>query len=92
MEWKGLRHPYGLPQCPMMLGAVEKTENGDPLPVKKAMMKPPPILTLAGLAKQDELWEVLMAPYSYKESPRLWANFRDDELQKWSLDFGPDGH
>eukprot|EP00435_Cladocopium_sp_Y103_P029965 s4682_g7.t1 len=33
-----------------------------------------------------------MALYGYKESPRLWANFRDDELQKLEVPMDDGGH
>ena len=35
---------------------------------------------MAGLAKPDEYWEVVMALYGYKESPKLWSDYRDDQL------------
>ena len=58
--------------------------------MKVAIIKPPPLLVLAGLASPDEHWEVVMALYGYKESPRLWSDFRDDQLT--SMKFPMDEH
>ena len=66
--------------APMKLGATGAGNDEDaPLP-KKAIIKPPPMLIMAGLAKPDEYWEVVMALYGYKESPKLWSDYRDDQL------------
>ena len=66
--------------APMKLGANGAGNDEDaPLP-KKAIIKPPPLLIMAGLAKPDEYWEVVMALYGYKESPKLWSDYRDDQL------------
>ena len=64
----------------MKLGASGVQGHGEPPQPKIAIIKPPPLLVLAGLAQPDEHWEVLMALYGYKESPRLWSDFRDDQL------------
>ena len=66
--------------APMKLGASGVQGHGEPPQPKIAIIKPPPLLVLAGLAQPDEHWEVLMALYGYKESPRLWSDFRDDQL------------
>ena len=60
-----------------------------PLP-KKAIIKPPPLLVAAGLAGPDEHWEVLMALYGYKESPKLWADYRDTELTHLKAEINDD--
>ena len=66
--------------APMKLGGSGSSHQDDaPLP-KRAIIKPPPILVMAGLARPDEHWEAVMALYGYKESPKLWSDFRDDQL------------
>ena len=72
--------------APMKLGASENLETGEHADLKIAIIKPPPLLILAGLAKPDEYWQVLMALYGYKESPRLWADYRDQEIHKMKVD------
>ena len=78
--------------APMKLGGQEKVgEDEAPLP-KKAIIniKPPPLLVAAGLAGPDEHWEVLMALYGYKESPKLWAGYRDTELTHLKAEINDD--
>ena len=74
--------------APMKLGGNQHGEQTNE--VKVAIIKPPPLLVLAGLASPDEHWEVVMALYGYKESPRLWSDFRDDQLT--SMKFPMDEH
>ena len=71
--------------APMKLGGSTDLETGEVTEEMIAVIKPPPILVLAGLAKPDEFWQVVMALYGYKESPRLWANHRDDVIQKMEI-------
>ena len=71
--------------APMKLGANGNMETGENAPSKVATIKPPPLLVTAGLAKPDEYWEVLMALYGYRESPRLWADHRDSEVQRMEV-------
>ena len=71
--------------APMKLGANGNLDMGENGPSKVAIIKPPPLLVMAGLAKPDEYWEVLMALYGYRESPRLWADHRDSEVQRMEV-------
>ena len=71
--------------APMKLGTNGNMETGENAPSKVAIIKPPPLLVMAGLAKPDEYWEVLMALYGYRESPRLWADHRDSEVQRMEV-------
>ena len=48
---------------------------------KKVLIKPPAILVALGLVEPDELWEAIMAVYGYRQSPRLWSDYRDEELR-----------
>lgn len=62
--------------APMKLAAGGGNSGvGDKTPSKIAVIKPPPLLVLAGLAQPDEHWEVLMALYGYKESPNYGLTF-----------------
>ena len=53
---------------------------------KRAFIRPPALLVTAGLAKPDEFYEAVMALYGYKESPRLWSDYRDNELTDMKID------
>jgi hypothetical protein len=76
--------------APMKLGGQEKVGDDEaPLP-KKAIIKPPPLLVAAGRVGPDEHWEVLMALYGYKESPKLWADYRDTELTHLKAEINED--
>ena len=66
--------------APMKLSAAEAAGGEESQPQKRAIIKPPPLLITAGLAKPGEHWEVLMALYGYKESPKLWSDHRDGVL------------
>ena len=48
---------------------------------KRVLIKPPAILVALGLVEPDELWEAIMAVYGYRQSPRLWSDYRDEELR-----------
>ena len=67
--------------APMSLEAPGGDDGDGPVQApKKAIVKPPPLLIAAGLAEPNEHWEVCMALYGYRQSPRLWANHRDGVL------------
>ena len=56
-------------------GEVEKT-------MKRALIRPPPLLVALGIVKPEEWWEALKAVYGYRKSPRLWSDHRDLTLRK----------
>ena len=70
--------------APMVLSG-SKDENGEKMEPRRAIIRPPALLILAGLAKPDEFYEVIMALYGYKESPKLWSDYRDQEIAKMEL-------
>ena len=74
----------------MKLGGQEKPGDDEAPQPKKAIIKPPPSLVAAGLAAPDEHWEVLMALHGYKESPKLWADYRDVELTNLKAEINDD--
>eukprot|EP00435_Cladocopium_sp_Y103_P041836 s2179_g11.t1 len=63
----------------MKLGQVEGKEDEE-AEEKKALIKPPAILRELGYVEEDEWWLVLKALYGYKQSPRLWSDYRDEKL------------
>ncbi|CAL1145464.1 unnamed protein product [Cladocopium goreaui] len=65
--------------------ALTVDENGEKMEPRRAIIRPPALLILAGLAKPDEFYEVIMALYGYKESPKLWSDYRDQEIAKMEL-------
>ena len=68
-----------------MVLSGSKDENGKKMEPRRAIIRPPALLILAGLAKPDEFYEVIMALYGYKESPKLWSDYRDQEIAKMEL-------
>ena len=64
--------------APMKLGKTKP---------KRALMRPPQLLQQLGLAARDEWWEVVMALYGYRQSPRLWSDYRDSEVHQMKVDF-----
>ena len=40
-----------------------------------------------GPTARDEWWEVVMALYGYRQSPRLWSDYRDSEVHQMRVDF-----
>ena len=68
--------------APMSLDAptAHKEDDDHAAVSRKAIVKSPPLLISAGLAESNEFWEVCMALYGYRQSPRLWANHRDGVL------------
>ena len=49
-------------------------------PTMRPILKPPPVLVAAKMAQEDEYWEAVKAVYGYRKSPRLWGDFRDQEI------------
>ena len=68
--------------APMVLAG----DRGEQHEQKRAFIRPPALLVTAGLAKPDEFYEAVMALYGYKESPRLWSDYRDNELTAMKID------
>ena len=66
----------------MKLGQIEGGEDQEEGEEKKALIKAPAILRELGYVEKDEWWLVLKAFYGYKQSPRLWSDYRDEELTK----------
>ena len=61
----------------------EASESGElEVIVKRALIRPPPLLVAMGLAGLDEWWEALKAVYGYRKSPRLWSDHRDHTMRK----------
>ena len=56
-------------------------EGGNGKQPKRPIIKPPPILIYAGLAKEDEYWEAEKAVYGYRRSPRLWSTHREIQVR-----------
>eukprot|EP00435_Cladocopium_sp_Y103_P020138 s2720_g4.t3 len=48
----------------------------------KILLRPPPILVSLGHVAKDQFWEVLKAMYGFRQSPRLWSDYRDDSMRK----------
>eukprot|EP00438_Fugacium_kawagutii_P024973 Skav217964 [mRNA] locus=scaffold3450:124613:131011:+ [translate_table: standard] len=53
----------------------------DDQPDRVALMKPPMLLTSLNLIPSDEWWIVDKAVYGYRQSPKLWGDHRDRELE-----------
>jgi hypothetical protein len=66
--------------APMVLNSQEGQSP------KRAFIKPPALLVAAGLAKHGEYYEAIMALYGYRESPRLWSDYRDVEMSNMEID------
>ena len=57
----------------------ETHEEEETLP--PMLLKPPSILVKLGFFTQGQLWEVLRAVYGFRRSPKLWKDYRDEELE-----------
>eukprot|EP00435_Cladocopium_sp_Y103_P038530 s827_g10.t1 len=69
-------------------GAQEGSEV-DETPRKRAFMKPPSILVSLGFVKPNVWWEAKKAVYGYRQSPRLWSDYRDEVMAKIKVSDGP---
>ena len=49
---------------------------------KRSLMKPPPLLIALGFVKPGVWWEAIKAVYGYRQSPKLWSDFRDHTLHR----------
>ena len=59
---------------------------GEPIAIQ-----PPVVAQRLGLASPGEFWLVRQAIYGLRESPAIWASFRDSELKKAKLAVEEDG-
>ncbi|CAE7467924.1 unnamed protein product [Symbiodinium sp. CCMP2456] len=50
------------------------------------VIRPPAVLVQLGLAEEDERWLLTHGMYGLRQSPKLWSAFRDEEMQKISVD------
>ena len=53
-----------------------------PLPM---LLRPPPVLVKLGYFSPHQLWEVLRAVYGFRRSPKLWKDYRDEEMEKMKV-------
>lgn len=65
-----------------MQGVAMIEASDERKPQKRTILKPPPLLIAAGLARPTDFYEALKAVYGYRQSPRLWSDFRDLELSR----------
>ena len=63
--------------------ALNSQEGQSP---KRAFIKPPALLVAAGLANPGEYYVAIMALYGYRESHRLWSDYRDVEMSNMEID------
>jgi hypothetical protein len=70
--------------APMVLSG-SKDEKGERMEPKRAIIRPPALLILAGLARPDEFYEVIMALYGYKESLGCGQTIEIKNLQRWNF-------
>ena len=61
-------------KCAFLLAPIPETVQ------KIYVLRPPTILTTLGICTPDEYWEVRKAVYGFKESPKWWSQYRDNEL------------
>eukprot|EP00439_Symbiodinium_sp_Y106_P022102 s6340_g2.t1 len=63
-------------KCAFLLAPIPSTVT------KQYILKPPSILVALGVCSADEYWQVCKAVYGFKEAPKWWSQFRDQELSK----------
>ncbi len=49
---------------------------------KPVIIKPPGILVTLGYFTADQGWEVHRALYGFRQSPKLWSDYRDQQLEE----------
>ncbi|CAE7596983.1 GIP [Symbiodinium sp. CCMP2592] len=49
------------------------------------IIRPPAALIQLGLATEDERWQLTHGMYGLRQSPKLWAAFRDGEITKMTI-------
>ena len=50
------------------------------------VVHPPSVLVKLNLAKEDERWVLTHGMYGLRQSPKLWAEFRDRTIQKFRFE------
>ena len=60
------------------------TEEGE----KVVVVTPPHVLVLLGVVSKQERWKLTRALYGLRQSPRLWAQYRDSVLKDFTIDLG----
>ena len=63
-------------KCAFLLAPIPSTVG------KQYVLKPPAILISLGICTPDEYWQVCRAVYGFKEAPKWWSQYRDQELAK----------
>ena len=66
-----------------VFGEDQEGKTEEPLPM---LLKPPAILVKLGFCAPGQLWEVLRAVYGFRRSPKLWKDYRDEELECMKTD------
>ena len=56
--------------------------NHGEMELKKVLLRPAGILVKMGFFSPDEYWEVLRAVYGFRQSPKLWSDYRDDIMRE----------
>ena len=64
------------------LNAPMKLPEEEGKPPRRALIKPPALLEELQLVKKGAFYEAIMALYGYRQSPRLWNDFRDQEMER----------
>ena len=57
-------------------------------PDTRLALRPPAALIRAGLATQDEIWEVQTALYGFRTSPRWWSSHRMEKMREAKTEAG----
>ena len=63
-------------KCAFLLAPIPTTVS------KQYVLRPPTILVTLGICTPDEYWQVCRAVYGFKEAPKWWSQYRDQELAK----------
>ena len=50
------------------------------------ILRPPGILIALGYFTADQGWEVHRALYGFRQSPKLWSDYRDQELEEMRVE------
>eukprot|EP00438_Fugacium_kawagutii_P003808 Skav205036 [mRNA] locus=scaffold2669:138044:140299:- [translate_table: standard] len=84
-KWRGLTLDVktAFLNAPMHQG--KRLEDQEAKTQKRVIVRPPNLLVSLGLVKPDSFWEAVKAMYGYRQSPRLWSDFRDDEVRSLTV-------
>ena len=61
-------------------------DSEDEEPQKPVIIRPPGILVTLGYFTSDQGWEVHRALYGFRQSPKLWSDYRDQQLEKMRVE------